>query len=72
VNADRDYIAALPRVLGFLLLPHLVSRYIVDWLYHGAAASVSIAGLFHAMHNAMVNPTGLGVAVMACRKLTSW
>jgi uncharacterized protein len=46
-------------VLGFLLLPHLASRFIVGWLYNGAGASVLIAGLFHSMHNAMVNPTGL-------------
>jgi uncharacterized protein len=50
-------------VLGFLLLPHLASRFIVGWLYNASGSSVLIAGLFHAMHNAMVNPTGLGVAV---------
>jgi membrane protease YdiL (CAAX protease family) len=50
-------------VLGFLLLPHLASRLIVGWLYNGSGSSVLIAGLFHAMHNAMVNPTGLGVTV---------
>jgi uncharacterized protein len=50
-------------ILGFLLLPHLASRFIVGWLYNGAGASVLIAGLFHSMHNAVVNPTGLGVAV---------
>jgi hypothetical protein len=31
---------------------------------HGADSSVLIAGLFHSMHNAIVNPTGL-VAVVA-------
>jgi hypothetical protein len=36
----------------------------VGWLYNAAGASVLIAGLFHAMHNALVNPTGLGVAVL--------
>jgi hypothetical protein len=50
-------------VLGLLLLPHLASRFIVAWLYNGAGASVLIAGLFHSMHNALVNPTGL-VAVI--------
>ena len=51
-------------VLGILLLPHLGSRFIVGWLYNGAGASVLIAGLFHSMHNAIVNSTGL-VAVVA-------
>lgn len=51
-------------VMGFLLLPHLASRLIVGWLYNATGASVLIAGLFHAMHNAMVNPTGLGVGVL--------
>jgi membrane protease YdiL (CAAX protease family) len=50
-------------ILGFLLLPHLASRLIAGWLCNGAGSSVLIAGLFHAVHNAMVNPTGLGVAV---------
>jgi len=50
-------------ILGFLLLTHLASRFIVGWLYNGSGSSVFIAGLFHAMHNAMVNPTGLGIAV---------
>ena len=51
-------------VLGILLLPHLGSRFITGWLYNGAGSSVLIAGLFHAMHNAIVNSTGL-VAVVA-------
>jgi hypothetical protein len=34
------------------------------WLYNSAGSSVLIAGLFHSMHNAIVNPTGL-VAVVA-------
>jgi CAAX protease family protein len=55
--------AATAAVLGFLLLPHLGSRFIVGWLYNGAGASVLIAGLFHSMHNAIVNSTGL-VAVV--------
>jgi hypothetical protein len=46
-------------VLGIFLLPHLGSRLITGWLYNGAGASVLIAGLFHSMHNATVNPTGL-------------
>ena len=52
-------------LMAFLLLPHLASRLVVGWLYNATGASVLIAGLFHAMHNAMVNPTGLGVAVLA-------
>jgi uncharacterized protein len=46
--------AATAAVLGFLLLPHLGSRFIVGWLYNGAGASVLMAGLFHSMHNAIV------------------
>jgi hypothetical protein len=44
---------------GHLPAPHLGSRLITGWLYNGAGSSVLIAGLFHAMHNAIVNPTGL-------------
>jgi uncharacterized protein len=51
-------------VLGIFLLPHLGSRLITGWLYNGAGSSVLIAGLFHSMHNAVVNSTGL-VAVVA-------
>jgi membrane protease YdiL (CAAX protease family) len=51
-------------VLGIFLLPHLGSRLITGWLYNGAGSSVLIAGLFHSMHNAIVNSTGL-VAVVA-------
>ena len=51
-------------VLGIFLLPHLASRLITGWLYNGAGASVLIAGLFHSMYNAIVNPTGL-LAVVA-------
>jgi uncharacterized protein len=58
----RSWVATAA-VLGFLLLPHLASRLIVGWLYNGSGSSVLIAGLFHATHNAMVNPTGLGVTV---------
>jgi hypothetical protein len=39
------------------------SRFITGWLYNGAGSSVLIAGLFHSMHNAIVNSTGL-VAVV--------
>jgi hypothetical protein len=51
-------------VLGIFLLPHLGSRFITGWLDNGAGSSVLIAGLFHSMHNAIVNSTGL-VAVVA-------
>lgn len=51
-------------LMGFLLLPHLASRLITGSLYNATGSSVLIAGLFHAMHNALVNPTGLGVAVL--------
>jgi uncharacterized protein len=50
-------------VLGIFLLPHLGSRLITGWLYNGAGSSVLIAGLFHSMHNAIANSTGL-VAVV--------
>jgi hypothetical protein len=50
-------------VLGIFLLPHLGSRFITGWLYNGAGSSVLIAGLFHSMHNAIVNSIGL-VAVV--------
>jgi uncharacterized protein len=50
-------------VLGIFLLPHLGSRVIAGWLYNSAGSSVLIAGLFHSMHNAIVNSTGL-VAVV--------
>jgi membrane protease YdiL (CAAX protease family) len=49
--------------LGIFLLPHLGSRVITGWLYNSAGSSVLIAGLFHSMHNAIVNLTGL-VAVI--------
>jgi uncharacterized protein len=50
-------------VLGIFLLPQLGSRFIAGWLYNSAGSSVLIAGLFHSMHNAIVNSTGL-VAVV--------
>jgi hypothetical protein len=40
---------------GIFLVPHLGSRLITGWLYNGAGSSVLIAGLFHSMHNAIVN-----------------
>jgi hypothetical protein len=51
-------------VLDIFLLPHLGSRLITGWLYNNAGSSVLIAGLFHSMHNAIANSTGL-VAVLA-------
>jgi F0F1-type ATP synthase membrane subunit c/vacuolar-type H+-ATPase subunit K len=48
---------------GHLLQPHLGSRLITGWLCNRAGSSVLIAGLFHSMHNAIVNSTGL-VAVV--------
>ena len=51
-------------VLGIFLLPHLGSRLITGWLYNSAGSSVLIAGLFHSMHNAIVNPTGLVAVVV--------
>jgi hypothetical protein len=51
-------------VLGIFLLPQLGSRLIARWLYNSAGFTVLIAGLFHAMHNAIENTTGM-VAVVA-------
>ena len=51
-------------LLGIFLLPYLGSRVITGWLYNGAGSSVLMAGLFHSMHNAIVNSTG-PVAVIA-------
>jgi membrane protease YdiL (CAAX protease family) len=61
---ETQSFALTAALMGFLLLPQLASRLIVGWLYNATGASVLIAGLFHAMHNALVNPTGLGVAVL--------
>lgn len=55
-------------LMAFLVLPHLASRLMVGWLYNSAGASVLIAGLFHATHNAVVNPTGFGVTVLELRQ----
>jgi uncharacterized protein len=49
--------------LCIFLLPYLGSRLITGWLYNGAGSSVLIAGLFHSMHNAIVNSTGLAAVV---------
>jgi membrane protease YdiL (CAAX protease family) len=49
---------------GFLLLPLVATRFVTGWLYNASGASVLIAGLFHATHNATVNPTGFAVAVL--------
>jgi uncharacterized protein len=51
-------------ITGIAVLPHLASRVVIGWLYNAAGASVLIGGLLHAMHNALVNPTGFGVAVL--------
>ena len=55
-------------LMAFLFLPHLASRLIVGWLYNSTLGSVLIAGLFHATHNATVNPTGFGVSVLELPK----
>jgi hypothetical protein len=44
---------------GHLPAPYLGSRVITGWFYSGAGFSVLIAGLFHSMHDAIVNSTGL-------------
>jgi uncharacterized protein len=49
---------------GFLLLPLVATRFVAGWLYNASGASVLIVGLFHATHNATVNPTGFGVGVL--------
>ena len=48
-------------LMGFLLLPHLASRFIVGWLYNATGSSVLIAGLFHATFNSTINPTGFAL-----------
>jgi membrane protease YdiL (CAAX protease family) len=58
--ADTRSWAATGLVLGLFLLPQLGSRLIAGWLYNGACSRVLIAGLFHSMHNAIVNTTGSG------------
>ncbi len=49
---------------GLLSLPLLATRFVIGWLYNVSGASVLVVGLFHAMHNATVNPGGLAVAVL--------
>jgi membrane protease YdiL (CAAX protease family) len=49
---------------AYLLLPLVASRIVIGWLYNASGASVLIGGLFHATHNATVNPTGFAVAVL--------
>jgi membrane protease YdiL (CAAX protease family) len=49
---------------AYLLLPLVATRVVIGWLYNASGSSVLIGGLFHAMHNATVNPTGLAVAVL--------
>jgi hypothetical protein len=48
---------------GLLLLP-LLARFVIGWLYNASGASILVVGLFHATHNATVNPGGLAVAVL--------
>jgi hypothetical protein len=43
----------------------------LGWLYNGAGSSVLIAGLFHSMHNAIVNSTG-PVAVVDLPQFEVW
>ena len=52
-------------LMGFLLLPHLASRFIVGWLYNSTGGSVLIAGLFHATFNSTINPTGFALGAQA-------
>jgi membrane protease YdiL (CAAX protease family) len=61
---ETDSWALAGVLMGFLLLPHLASRFIVGWLYNGAGASVLIAGLFHATFNSTINPTGFALGVL--------
>jgi uncharacterized protein len=56
--------------LGIFLLPYLGSRVITGWLYNSAGSSVLIAGLFHSMHNAIVNSTGLVAGWSLCQSST--
>jgi membrane protease YdiL (CAAX protease family) len=62
VDTDSWVLAGV--LMGFLLLPHLASRFIVGWLYNGTGASVLIAGLFHATFNSTINSTGFALAVL--------
>jgi hypothetical protein len=42
----------------------VATRFVTGWLYNASGASVLIAGLFHATHNATVNQTGFAVTVL--------
>ena len=66
---DSGTRVALTELLIFLLVGHLASRVLAGWLYNATGASVLIVGIFHAMFNATVNPTGLGVAVLGLQQL---
>jgi membrane protease YdiL (CAAX protease family) len=61
---DTDSWALAGVLMGFLLLPHLASRFIVGWLYNAPGATVLIAGLFHATFNSTINSTGFALAVL--------
>jgi membrane protease YdiL (CAAX protease family) len=61
---DTGSVLSGAALTAYLLLPLVASRIVVGWLYNASGASVLIGGLFHAMHNATVNPMGLGVAVL--------
>lgn len=69
VVRDSGTLVALTETLVFYLVGHLVSRVVAGWLYNATGASVLIVGIFHAMFNATVNPTGLGVAVLGLQQL---
>ena len=69
VVRDSGTLVALTETLIFYLVGHLASRVIPGWLYNATGASVLIVGIFHAMFNATVNPTGLGVAVLGLQQL---
>lgn len=66
---DSGTLVALTELLIFYLVGHLASRVLAGWLYNATGASVLIVGIFHAMFNATVNPTGLGVAVLGLQQL---
>jgi membrane protease YdiL (CAAX protease family) len=61
---DTSSLGEAAVLLAIFLVGHFASRVIVAWLYNATGASVLMGALFHAMFNASVNPTGLGVAVL--------
>ena len=61
---DTDSWVGAGVLMGFLLLPHLASRFIVGWLYNATGGSVLIAGLFHATFNTTINRTGFALGVL--------